>query len=89
MKYENMTSNAEVMRMLELIDSFRVSRALNVISTLGVVDYLQAGPRTSEDLAREAASNLSGLEHHIGPWWARWAMHPLGTFRCTVSAQLW
>jgi hypothetical protein len=44
-----------------LINGLQVSQALSVAATLGVADQLAAGPRTSDDLARESGADPDAL----------------------------
>jgi O-methyltransferase domain/Dimerisation domain len=44
-----------------LINGYQVSQAISVAATLGVADLLAAGPRASDDLARETGTDADAL----------------------------
>ena len=49
------------LELLRLVNGFQVSQAIHVAATLGIADLLAGGPRTSDELARETASNPEAL----------------------------
>ena len=50
---------AEALR--RLVDGYQVSQAIHVAATLGIADLLEAGPRTSDDLAAASQAHPASL----------------------------
>lgn len=49
------------LQMLQLISGFWISRCVYIMAKLGIADLLKDGPRSAEDLAREAGAHAPSL----------------------------
>lgn len=62
-------------RLLGLINGFRVSQAIHVAASLGIPDLLKSGPRSSDDLAAATGTDASALYRMLR------ALATVGVFR--------